>query len=1032
MTPSSPPSQQDRFGPMSNNHMVDSADVPPVPQLKARPESNRSPSYLDNDNPWRDQTSPKMRSDRPMPDFLKPRGGRPAEEEQRQDSLQDIPEVLRPGNSGQDTPRSSSEESRGFWEDEEVRSRSQSPQRHTQPDVGQSSQRPTDANGSLPSPGPTGAIRRKPLGSAQGLPSSPPNQENDFASNNPFRRASHEGASHSRQSSYQLPSLPQWGSEEQETKGKGKQPVRDFSLKPSIEDFSKLNIQGGTHSDPAAYDLDTKTSWDEDPWKRFETTTVPSHPQAPPPPVPQQPQQPPPPIPATQVISPVEQPALIPVLSEKQEEHNSNPWASNGSFVPISQSQSPMPFSASQQHVSHYSESLLDRGQESGTVSLQNELKAIPDATSVPVPQPSLLDDDDAGPALPARRLQKRRKDTEMYAPPSGPPPSKAPPSKPPRPAVATKTLSEAQIAKNKEDRNETYQIKHFNWFDHSSGRLRQSSMLTQNQNGPCPLLALVNALILGAGDESQASLDDALRSREQVSLGLIIETLMYELVTRSAESGEQLPDVDELNAFLMRLRTGMNANPKFVGTKKAPPNIMDARNSMLHLPQAERAGSKAGTFEATLDMKLYGAFSVPLLHGWLPESDSDAASAFNRSAPTYEDAQALQFNEEELEYKLSRQGLTPDEQRVYEDISSIKNFLKLYPTQLTPHGLESVQESLQSGSFAIMFRNDHFSTIYTHPQSGQIFTLITDAGYADRDEIIWESLIDVNGSRNEFFSGDFMPVSHNDPTNQSRSTSTQINRQQHLSVPEDSSAAPLSPLEVQEQHDADFAMALQLQEEEEQRQRRENAQRRRSGTAGAPGATTNPNNPRGRGEIPIRLTTSNVSQSDRPENRPLIPPRNSRSHMPAVHRPADDNNDDAPPNYEEAAKSRPYVPPIGSPLHHGSEAGGASNNVTPMSSNVQLPGTASQPGENAPAYFSASDSSGRRGGRAGMAGRRMSAYNETQYGNMPGGYWRTATAGGPGGAAPPQQQQAMGMGRHSRVASQGMGNDRDRECIVM
>ena len=1037
MTPGSPPSQQDRFGPMSDNHMVDASDLPPVPQIKARPDPSQKPSFLDNDNPWADQTSPKLRSDRPMPDFLKPRHGRPKKEEQRQDSLQNIPDVLRPGNSGQDTPRSSSEESRGFWEDDEAGSRSQSPQRQMQVDAGQASQRSTDAKGSLPSPGPIGAIRRKPLGSAQGLESSPANQENDFASNNPFRRASNEAMTHSRQPSYQLPVLPQWGSDEQESEGKGKQPVRDFSLKPSIEDFSKVAIQGGTHSHPAAYEIDTKTSWDEDPWKRFETTAIPSHPQAPPPPVPQQPQQPPPPVPATHVKSPVEQPPLIPISSEKQENHNPDPWASNGSFVPISQTQSPIPFNASQQHVSQYNDSLLDRGQESGAVLLRNELKAIPDSSTMPLQQsqPSLLDDDDLGPPLPARRSEQRTENAEMYAPPPGPPPSKAPPSKPPRPAIATKALSEAQIAKNQEDRNETYQIKHFSWFDHSSGRLRQSSMLTQNQNGPCPLLALVNALILGAGDESQASLDDALRSREQVSLGLIIETLMYELVTRSAESGEHLPDVDELNAFLMRLRTGMNANPKFVVAKKAPPNIMDARNSMLHLPQAERAGSKAGTFEATLDMKLYGAFSVPLLHGWLPESDSDAASAFHRSAPTYEDAQALQFNEEELEYKLSRQGLTPEEQRVYEDISSIKNFLKLYPTQLTPHGLESVQESLQSGSFAIMFRNDHFSTIYKHPQSGQIFTLITDAGYADRDEIIWESLIDVNGSRNEFFSGDFMPVSHNDPTNQSRSTSTQVNRQQHLSVPEDSSAAPLSPLEVQEQHDADFAMALQMQEEEEQRQRRENAQRRRSGTVGTPGATSNPNNPRGRGEIPIRLTTSNVSQSDRPENRPLIPPRNSRSNMPAVHRPADDNNDDAPPAYEEAAKSRPYVPPMGSPLHPGSGAAGASNTVTPMSSNVQLPGPSSdppRPGESAPAYFSQGDSGGRRGGRAGMAGRRMSAYNETQYSNMPGGYWRTATAGGPGGAAPPQQQQAMGMGRHSRVGSQGMGNDRDRECIVM
>ena len=83
----------------------------------------------------------------------------------------------------------------------------------------------------------------------------------------------------------------------------------------------------------------------------------------------------------------------------------------------------------------------------------------------------------------------------------------------------------------------------------------------------------------------------------------------MYELVARNADSGEQLPDVDELNAFLMRLRTGMNANPRFISPRTPPPNLMDARNSVLHLPQQERNKLKTGTFEATMDMRLYGAF---------------------------------------------------------------------------------------------------------------------------------------------------------------------------------------------------------------------------------------------------------------------------------------------------------------------------------------------------------------------------------------------------------------------------------------
>jgi ubiquitin carboxyl-terminal hydrolase MINDY-1/2 len=652
-------------------------------------------------------------------------------------------------------------------------------------------------------------------------------------------------------------------------------------------------------------------------------------------------------------------------------------------------------------------DSLLDRGQHNGVVSLADELDVVPNAPNVPPSQPSLLDDDEPGPAPPVRPASIQREYSDMYAPPEG-----SPPTKPPRPAVTTKPLTDAEIARLSEERSETYQIKHFNWFDHGSGRLRRSSMLTQNKNGPCPLLALVNALILGAKDESQAALDDALRTREQVSLGLIIETLMYELIARNDESGEQLPDVDELNAFLMRLRTGMNANPRFVSHRSPAPNLMDARNSMLHLPQQERNRQRTGTFESTPDMRLYGAFSVPLLHGWLPEPGSDALEAFTRSAQTYEDAQAIQFGEEELDYKLSHDGLTPDEQRVWEDINSIKNFLKQYPTQLTPYGLELVQETLSSGSFAIMFRNDHFSTIYKHPQSGQLFTLITDAGYADRDEVIWESLMDVSGSHNEFFSGDFMPVSHSE-SNQTNATQSQLNHQQHLTVPD--SAAPLSPQEQQEQHDADFAMALQLQEEEEQHQRAETARRRRSGAQAGPQNQSGQRlSPRAsQGNIPITIRPVNSRDSDAPANRPLIPPRNQRTQVQGVNRPADASGDDAPPAYEEAAKAKAYIPPVGSPLHPSSEPG-----ASPMSSNVQLTGTTSNisnsgagpslqpphpPGPNAPSYAPRNTMPGGRGQR------RSSAYHEqttSPINQMPGAYnWEGRSVGRLGGVPAGRRQ---------------------------
>ncbi len=65
----------------------------------------------------------------------------------------------------------------------------------------------------------------------------------------------------------------------------------------------------------------------------------------------------------------------------------------------------------------------------------------------------------------------------------------------------------------------------------------------------------------------------------------------------------------------------------------------------------------------------------------------------------------------------------------------------------------------MEPGSISILFRNDHFSTLYRHPQTHQLFGLVTDAGFAGHDEVVWESLVDVSGENAEFFSGDFRLV---------------------------------------------------------------------------------------------------------------------------------------------------------------------------------------------------------------------------------------------------------------------------------
>ena len=542
-------------------------------------------------------------------------------------------------------------------------------------------------------------------------------------------------------------------------------------------------------------------------------------------------------------------------------------------------------------------------------------------------PEPS----EKAPPILPPRRLIEQ----EEVAPPQ-----------PPRPEVRVPVADtqilphvpdcDAQNSRATKQRSETYQIRLVNWFDVSSPtNPRRSPIMVQNANGPCPLLALVNALTLSTPADVSTALVETLRVREQVSLGLLLDAVIDELMSgRRGDEIQDLPDVSDLYAFLITLHTGMNVNPSFVKSGEKTPNIMDA--SMLDLSTSVQRSRNPGGFEDTREMKLYSAFAIPLIHGWLPPKNHPAYSALERSARTYEDAQNLMFREEELEDKLQRLGLNQDEQLLLEDITSVKYFLSTSATQLTGYGLDTMTEALAPGSIAILFRNDHFSTLYRHPRSGQLLTLVTDMGYAGHDEVVWESLVDVSGEGCEFFAGDFRPVgnvvgdihpqssgvtaaddsgwttvSRNNNSKSNHSHDSVTLESQTLAPFEDGSEIPNSPNTEQEDHD--LALAMQLQEEEEDRDRRETAARRREDELSqaylVSQEASNRRGGGGRDQGRVQIRGQGRGQGRGQEIRPTIPVRGNRTVVDP------EAGDDAPPpTYEQAAKGPAYIPPSDQP----------------------------------------------------------------------------------------------------------------------
>lgn len=616
---------------------------------------------------------------------------------------------------------------------------------------------------------------------------------------------------------------------------------------------------------------------------------------------------------------------------------------------------------------------------------------------------------------------------SEHNAPDLPPRPSQEfPPPQPPRPVLDTSANQSSSSLMNtgganaRKQKKETYEIKRITWHDvNAAENPRVSPILVQNANGPCPLLALVNALTLSTPANVETALVETLRSREQVSLGLLLDAVFDELMSgRRGDAAQELPDVGDLYSFLITLHTGMNVNPRFF--PPAPSKLAnDPRNSMSHVHPSEREGSIPGTFEETREMKLYSTFSIPLIHGWLPEIDSPAFASLKRTAQSYEDAQNMFFHEEVLEDKLRREGLSFQEQTTLEDIATIKAFFASNATQLTPHGLDTITTWLAPGAIAILFRNDHFSTLYRQPDTLQLVQLVTDMGYAGHEEVVWESLIDVTGENAEFFSGDFRlvggaphsPTAVQGPTDGwipvtgRQQSQNQQNNYQGSPGSASHEEPPRSPNTEQEDHD--LALALQLQEEEEERHRAEIARRQRESELSQQYIEQQGRGQQqGQGNIPVSQRGGGRGASTRgsgptrggSELRPAIPPRRNNAGT-SVQQPQNADPeagvDVPPPSYEQAATQAAYVPPANHPAHPSSSPNGAN------------------------------------------VGRRLSAYSTTAqgYGN----------GAGPVNARPARRQtgppqgtlieQIPGNGsrRNTNAVGQGTpGEPKERDCIVM
>lgn len=284
-------------------------------------------------------------------------------------------------------------------------------------------------------------------------------------------------------------------------------------------------------------------------------------------------------------------------------------------------------------------------------------------------------------------------------------------------------------------------------------------NILLQNANGPCPLVALINTLVLTHYPTAKYT-----RDKSKISVKGLMEYLGELLIElsdskESQESATHSEDINVVLKLLPKLVSGLDINPFF-----------------------------DGSFGNDREMALFRSYNVEIVHGWIIDPQSSVYDEIIKTK-SYENSQILLFeaeeiraqenllrdekhildlkkkllvekiardkaeetsaskdvavdeasenkvteestqkkatedhgdnedNEAELEKVAKKEAFYSEKLAKFDEIlaraSCVTLFLEQYPSQLTEYGIKYLHEKLSPGSVAIFFRNDHFSTIY-------------------------------------------------------------------------------------------------------------------------------------------------------------------------------------------------------------------------------------------------------------------------------------------------------------------------------
>ncbi|XP_046859139.1 ubiquitin carboxyl-terminal hydrolase MINDY-1-like [Xenia sp. Carnegie-2017] len=232
-----------------------------------------------------------------------------------------------------------------------------------------------------------------------------------------------------------------------------------------------------------------------------------------------------------------------------------------------------------------------------------------------------------------------------------------------------------------------------------------RTAIVTQNDNGPCPLLAIINILLLRRvlcfpSKQEMVTTQELMDYLGDVFLEEIPKN-MNEAAQRNFEQNMQ----DALS-ILPKLTTGLDVNVKFTGVNE---------------------------FEFTPECVIFDLLNIHLYHGWLLDPQN---IEFRKAIGN------LSYNQ--LVEKIVASKETDDNSQLSLEGYLAESFLDQTANQLTCHGVCELNAKMKDDELCVFFRNNHFNTLYKY--KGELFVLLTDHGFLTEEKIVWQILCNVDG----------------------------------------------------------------------------------------------------------------------------------------------------------------------------------------------------------------------------------------------------------------------------------------------